>query len=252
MSFSAKDLTVIVPSADRGEMISRAVDSLLEQNTPPKEVIVVDNGVMPIEKEFPEMVRVVRTKPRIGPGKSRNVGASLAETKLIAFLDDDDVWEQAYIEHSLSCFNDHGPDVVVGQLKRRSATGNLSTYKTFPDLPEQQRQIYFRNPGFGGQNIMMKREVFLAIGGFDESLPASVDRDLAATLLANGYSIAVQPLSVAVLFDHVGPRVRQSQVRGNRMFIQKHWRRMRLKELLLAVLTYLRRLVRYAIVRRVS
>lgn len=233
-------------------MVNRAVNSLLEQNARPKEIIIVDNGIKPIDTVFAELVKVVRTKPRIGPGKSRNIGAGLADTKLIAFLDDDDVWEQGYIQHSLSCFNERDPDAVVGQLKRQSASGNLTTYKIFPDEPELQRQVYFRNPGFGGQNIMMKRDVFLAIGGFDEKLPASVDRDLAATLFESGYRIAVQPLSVAILFDHSGPRVRQSQVRGNRMFIQKHWRKMRMLELFSAVLVYLRRLVRYSIIKHVS
>jgi len=87
---------------------------------------VVDNGVKELNIQFhnPRVV-VVRTAPRIGPGKSRNIGARSSDTKYIAFLDDDDWWDSGYIENTIKKFEDTNADVVIGQLKRYGIGGEF-------------------------------------------------------------------------------------------------------------------------------
>ena len=85
--------------------------------------------------------------------------------------------------------------------------------------------------------------MFIEVGGFDECMPASVDRDLAARLVVMGKSIACEPKAIAILCDHGGGRVRMNQVKGNWMFICKHWRKMRLNELFRALTILLKRTV---------
>src|SRR5690606_20462650 len=114
-------------------------------------------------------------------------------------------------------------------------------YKLFPQEKAKQRNIYFRNPGFGGQNIILDRSLFLRLGGFDENMPASVDRDLAARIIQNETPIHVQPSSIAILCDHQGQRVRESQVLGNWVFIKKHYKHMTKMELWRALISCFRR-----------
>ena len=238
------DISVIIPTADREQLLHRAVDSVLKQSMSPSKIIVVDNGVNEINIQFDDpRVVIVRTAPRIGPGRSRNIGVQSAGTKYIAFLDDDDWWDSGYIENTIRKFEDTDADVVVGQLKRNGKDGSMKDYKLFPDSPDLQRKVFFSNPGFGGQNIAMKKEVFIEVGGFDECMPASVDRDLAARLIVSGKSIACEPKAIAVLCDHAGGRVRMNQVKGNWMFICKHWREMRSTELFRALKILLQRAV---------
>jgi len=238
------DISVIIPTADREQLLCRAVDSVLKQSVSPSKIIVVDNGVNEVNIQFDDpRVVIVRTAPRIGPGKSRNIGVRNSDTHYVAFLDDDDWWDSGYIENTIKKFENTNADVVVGQLKRYGTDGCLRDYKLFPGSPDLQRKVFFLNPGFGGQNIAMKKEVFNDIGGFDERMPASVDRDLAARLIVSGKSIACEPKAIAVLCDHTGGRVRMNQVKGNWMFICKHWREMRLKELFRALKTLLKRTV---------
>lgn len=243
-------ITVIIPTADRGQLLHRAVDSVLKQSVSPSKIIVVDNGVNEVNIQFDDpRVVIVRTAPRIGPGRSRNIGARSSDTDYIAFLDDDDWWDSGYIENTIRKFEDTNVDVVVGKLKRYGINGCLRDYKLFPDSPDLQRKVFFSNPGFGGQNIAMKKEIFNEVGGFDERMPASVDRDLAARLIIAGKSIVCEPKAIAVLCDHAGGRVRMNQVKGNWMFICKHWRQMRLIERFRALKILLKRavlhLVRY-------
>jgi glycosyltransferase involved in cell wall biosynthesis len=238
------DISVIIPTADRESLLRRAVDSVLKQSVLPSKIIVVDNGINEVSIKFDDpRVVIIRTAPRIGPGRSRNIGARSSDTKYIAFLDDDDWWDSGYIENTIRKFEETNADVVVGRLKRHGMDGCLRDYKLFPDRPDLQRMVFCSNPGFGGQNIAMKKEVFIEVGGFDEFMPASVDRDLAARLIVAGKSIACESKAIAVLCDHAGGRVRGNQLKGNWMFIRKHWRQMRLKELFRAGMILLNRMV---------
>lgn len=242
------DLTVIVPTADRPDLVLRAVGSLLQQSRPPKEIIVVDNGRVGLPSDFfpqASWVRVLRTAPLIGPGKARNIGAEAARSEYIGFLDDDDLWEKNYIEASFRSADDGAEDVIVGRLDRQDARGARRRYKEFPITAPEQRRVFFENPGFGGQNFIIRREIFLRAGGFDEAMPASVDRDLAARLLLAGVRIRAVQDAVAILCDHDGERVRYSQVRGNWMFLRKHWGNMRMVERLLALSTLTKRWLKY-------
>ena len=238
------DISVIIPTADRQQLLSRAVNSVLRQSVSPAKIVVVDNGIKEVSIQFDDpRVVIMRTAPRLGPGKSRNIGAQSCNTKYIAFLDDDDWWDSNYIENTIKNFEETNADAVVGQLKRCGIDDRLRDYKLFPDNSDLQRRVFFSNPGFGGQNITMKKEVFIEAGGFDERMPASVDRDLAARLIIAGKSIACEPKAIAVLCDHAGGRVRRNQVKGNWMFICKHWRQMRLEELIRAVTILLKRIL---------
>jgi len=237
------DISVIIPTADREQMLCRAVDSVLKQSVLPSSIIVVDNGVDKVKIQFDDpRVVIIRTLPRLGCGKPRNIGARNCDTKFIAFLDDDDWWDPGFIENIIKKFEDTNADVVVGKIKRQGADGCLRDYKLFPDSPVLQRKVFFSSPGFGGTNVAMKKDVFNEVGGFDECMPASVDRDLAARLIISGKLIVSEPKSIAVLCDHEGVRVRVNMVKGNWMFICKHWRKMRVNELYRALRILLKRI----------
>lgn len=222
------NFSVVIPTADRGSLLKKCLDSVLRQTFPPSEVIVVDNGnesaLIPFE--YLHCITVIRTAPRIGPGRARNVGAQAANNELISFLDDDDLWLPDYIERVLECFARSNADAVLGRLMRQPEGGSAKKYKLMPSGIQEQRQVFYSNPGFGGQNLTIRRDVFLAFGGFDEKMPASEDRDLAARLLLAGKRLVPEPSAIAILCDHGGGRARHSLLRGNWAFIKKHWRNM--------------------------
>jgi glycosyltransferase involved in cell wall biosynthesis len=234
--FTPADLTVIIPTADRPALLREAIASLTGQSQPPSQIIVVDNGntAVALSTQQQSSIKIVRMAPRQGPGRSRNAGAWASRSRLIGFLDDDDCWDKDYIYHSLACLNATGADVVVGQLLRQHIGGEVRPYKLFPADPAEQRGVFYKNPGFGGQNLVISKDMFVRHGGFDERMPASVDRDLAARFLLGGVKIVPEPMAKAILRDHGGFRVRDNQVMGNRMFIAKHWKQMRWQERIIA------------------
>lgn len=240
-------VSVVIPTCDRGELLKRAVKSVLDQSIQPAKIVIVDNGREENRTVFNDRrIVIIRTRPRLGPGKPRNIGAKECKTPYIAFLDDDDYWEPCYLEYSLKKFEKSHADVVIGRLRKCTLDNIVKEYKTFPDNYIEQRAVFYKNPGFGGQNIVIKRHVFFEVGMFDEKMPASVDRDLAAKILLAGKKIAYESLSVAVLCEHCGARARANIVRGNYMFLRKYWLQMSYYEKYKAANTLIFRCIKLA------
>ena len=238
----APSLTVVIPTCDRGALLQRSLDCVLTQSVAATEIILVDNGREDAcTQGLDPRVRVLRTAPRIGPGRARNLGAQAATSELVAFLDDDDLWQADYLERVLERFQASAADAVLARLMRQAEGGVAQPYKLLPNDAEAQRQVFWCNPGFGGQNLTIRRDVFLAFAGFDESMPASEDRDLAARLLLAGKHLVAEPQAVAILCDHQGGRARHSLLRGNWAFFRKHWRNMRPIELYRALKVLIKR-----------
>ncbi|HSE18231.1 MAG TPA: glycosyltransferase family 2 protein [Pyrinomonadaceae bacterium] len=90
-------LSVVIPTWNRARLVREAVASALAQREGEVEVIVVDDASTDataelLEREFGDLVRVLRLEHRRGPGGARNVGARVARGEFVAFLDSDDVW----------------------------------------------------------------------------------------------------------------------------------------------------------------
>lgn len=243
-----KNISIIIPTADRQERVLSLLEKLKEQTLPPKEIIIVDNGINPVKMHEPSYkITVVRTPQfRIGPSRARNIGAKSASWDYLAFIDDDDLWEPNYLEMVMQCFQKTRADAVVGQLMRKNQNSQtIENYKQFPNKLQDQRKVFYSNPGFGGSNLVIKRQVFLNLNGFDETMPASEDRDLLVRLILSHKKIISQPAAKAICQDHDGIRSRDNIIKGNLLFIKKHWHNMYLSELYKATKTVIKRWLGY-------
>lgn len=86
----------IIPTRDRCELVQEAVTTVLAQERPAAEIIVVDDGsrddtALRLAARFPR-VRLLRLDGR-GPGMARNAGAAAASSEVLMFLDSDDHWQ---------------------------------------------------------------------------------------------------------------------------------------------------------------
>lgn len=237
-------IDIVIPTYNRGSLVVNSIKSACIQAPFVGNIFLVDNGSVRVGRWVNDFgVVLIEARVGLGASEARNIGASMATTKYIAFLDDDDYWMPEYLKNAIPLLETE-VDIVVGKLMRQSDGCLPYDYKLLDDSFYGLREIYYKNPGFGGQNIIVRRELFEKIGGFDVNLPASNDRDFAVRAMQAGATIKVQPLSVAVLCDHAGERVRSKQVMGNYLFINKHWRYMRLPELALALWTLSKRFIK--------
>ena len=92
-------VTVIIPAFNRTAKVTRAIDSVLEQELPPDvklDIVVVDDGSSdPLEKvlsTYGTEVVYLRHSRNLGAAAARNTGIKAAKGDYVAFLDSDDVW----------------------------------------------------------------------------------------------------------------------------------------------------------------
>lgn len=191
----------VIPTHGRPHYLREALASVLAQTLVPVSVTVVsDDG----DEESRRVVEAAtpadrRTRVRFvhresgapGASASRNRGAEVGGASLLAFLDDDDVWEPSYLQCAHEVLVRDRVDVVVTGLRKFSAGGPGAAKVPVAGL--DPRGAYRRHPGATGSNIVLTRAAFDAVGGFDPGLPVQNDRDLFLRLLLQGCSYAVQP-----------------------------------------------------------
>jgi glycosyltransferase involved in cell wall biosynthesis len=244
-------LSVVIPTYNRGGLLHNCVESVLNQSVKADRIIIVDNGEYRCYQNLkpPKEVEVICVKTDIGASRARNIGLELVQTEYVAFLDDDDIWDSNFIKEMKVEISKNKCTAYVGSLFRISIDSkDKYKYKTFPSELSQQRRVYFSNPGFGGQNIVVNTDFMKKIGGFDLDFPGSEDRDLAARILENKKTICSVPNAIAILCDHSGDRLRLNKgARSRLLFISKHYRRMSIVEICYAfikIFDYLQRSVR--------
>lgn len=92
-------VSVIIPTRNRSSLLSRALNSVLNQSYDNLEVIIIDDAseddtTKEVDKYRPKFKRLkyIRNNKQCGGAAARNIGIRNATGKYIAFLDDDDEW----------------------------------------------------------------------------------------------------------------------------------------------------------------
>lgn len=108
-------VTVIIPTYNRGNMITRSIQSVLQQTYKEIELIVVDDGSTDNTEQVvrdikDERLRYIKMEKNCGPSAARNMGICCAQGQYIAFQDSDDYWypkklqiQLAEIERDKNC-----------------------------------------------------------------------------------------------------------------------------------------------------
>jgi glycosyltransferase involved in cell wall biosynthesis len=103
------EVSVVIPTYNRADMISRAVDSVLQQSYFHCRVIVVDDGstdatprVIADRYGSNERVEYLR-QPNRGVSAARNAGLAQVRGEFLAFLDSDDLWKPWKLELQVAC-----------------------------------------------------------------------------------------------------------------------------------------------------
>jgi glycosyltransferase involved in cell wall biosynthesis len=189
-----------------GRACSRALRSVAAQDTPPVEVIVVDDGdplrcaAAPAAGHAFGVAPLTVSLNRRAKGASgaRNSGAALASGDVLAFLDDDDEWAPSYLREVMQCWDAARVDVVCTAFVLRFDDGTERPGKGAPTELSASRFLT-RNPGLIGSNLVIHRALYLALGGFDESLQAAEDMDFGLRLSLHGdvrYAALDRPLVI--------------------------------------------------------
>jgi glycosyltransferase involved in cell wall biosynthesis len=166
---------------DRYDDFREAAESVLSQTYDDVELVVVVDGTESVyervREEYGEIDRVIThcNDENVGLLASRNTGAELATGDVVAFIDDDAVADERWIEDLVHSYEEQDALAVGGKMTPIWIAGKPDflpeefywlvgvTHRGFADGPG-----YVRNTN--GSNISFQREVFLKLGGFDTEI----------------------------------------------------------------------------------
>lgn len=160
------------------------------------EVIVVDDGCSDNSAAYARGLgaKVISSGGRRGPGGARNVAAQLATSEVLWFIDADVVVASDSARFVQAAFSHSGVVAVFGSYDDRPAAANFgSQYKNLVHHYYHQHASTEASTFWSGCGAV-KREAFLAVGGFDEEVykvPSIEDVDLGYRLREAGGKITL-------------------------------------------------------------
>lgn len=178
-------VSVVIPTNNRKDWVTEALESVFNQSYTNYEVIVVDDGSEDgtsehLRERFGERIRLFRTEGTNCP-TAKNHGASHARGKYLAFLDDDDRWYPEKLEKQVAFMEAAGADVaMVGSAcDHMDKEGNPYWEPSYPEeeLTYESACIKPKLPG-ASSGCLLRTSVFKELGGFDVELTRNQDREL--------------------------------------------------------------------------
>jgi len=162
-----------------------AADSVLDQTHDDVELVLVSDGDPEVCAAFCEDygesvatahdVRVVCLEENVGLLEARNAGAEAASGDVVAFLDDDAIASEDWIERLVDVYEERDVPAAGGKMTPLWVAGKPSylpeefywlvgvTHRGFADGPGEVRNTF-------GSNISFRREIFVELGGFESDI----------------------------------------------------------------------------------
>jgi glycosyltransferase involved in cell wall biosynthesis len=197
-------ISVVIPTFNREKTIRRAIDSVLNQDLLPCEIIVVDDGstdkTYNILKSYNTQIKAI-TQIHSGVSSARNRGIKEAKGLWIAFLDSDDEWLPNKLSEQFAYLQKHPKTRILQSdeqwiRNKKKVNTNKKYLKKSGNIFKDCLKTCIVSPS----TVICERFLLLEIGGFDEDLPVCEDYDLWIRIAAR-YPI---PLLDKVLINKYG------------------------------------------------
>jgi glycosyltransferase involved in cell wall biosynthesis len=178
------DVTVVIPTHNRRDLVPATIASVLNQRGVRVHVVIVDDGSTDgsgvwldrVAAREPRIEVVHHQRPRRLPA-ARNAGTARARGRWIAFCDDDDLWAPDKLNAQI--------DALAAGSARWACTGTVSVDRDLKIIGHHQiqggevlRALLARNEIPSGSSVMAELDFIKEAGGFDETLTASEDWEM--------------------------------------------------------------------------
>lgn len=215
--------SIITPSFNQGRFIKATLDSILGQDYPQVESIVMDGGstdeTVDILRAYADPRLYWVSEPDRGQADAINKGLRRAKGDILAYLNSDDLYLPGTLRYVADTFAAHPEvDVICGRCQQVNADGETLPQKLALNPPISidralRRKIFVPQPG-----VFWRRHVTEKIGLFDEMLHYALDHDYWVRMLLAGFKLTPISRDVAAFRLHG-----QSKTVGQPVRFWKDW-----------------------------
>lgn len=216
-SVGERRISVCIATRDRTDLLAQALTSLVDQTHHPFEVIIANDSDNPdsilklsdLVKDFKDRLNLsIISTQGIGPSAARNRAALSAQGDFLLFMDDDNLAEPFELECFLRAQSRTGADLLSCFFDRFSSGGDGTV------IAKSSRWLALgpciglapQFNVFGDTNFFVRREAFLASGGFSSDVRLGEDWELMWRMHDHGYHQLVVPKSLFRYRDHLSNR----------------------------------------------
>ena len=202
-------VSVIIPTYNRKNYILKALESVKAQSYKEFEIIVSDDGsendiCETIKARFPDVI--VIKHEHCGVSCSRNIAIKRSKCGYIAFLDDDDWWDEKFLEYTVRRIKRNDVVAVFTNYYKVYENGFLENgYKenAIPEIVDLSWMV--RGSFIDPSTLLAKKEAVIKAGLFDENLSSAEDWDLWLRMLKIGnFAYINEKLAYKRVDVHVG------------------------------------------------
>ena len=235
-------VSVIIITYNKAHYAYRCLRSLLIDELPPCELIIVDNGS---SDETPELLRRIKNVKLILNTKNQyfshanNQGAAAAKGDYLFFINQDAFVQKGCTSSLLEILHSR-PDAGAAGAKLVSRKGRLLEAGSIiwndgtclgygrGDNPDKPEYCYVRSVDYASAAcLMVRREAFLNVEGFSEEFTPAYyeDTDLCMKLWETGFHVTYQPLAVATHVEFSSSSFQNAtklMIEHQRIFVRKH------------------------------
>lgn len=191
-----KKVSVVIPTYDGADVLGRCIDSVLNQNYPNFEIIVVDDNGIGTENQKKtaevlnryknnEKVRYLCHHININGSAARNTGVKNAIGDYIALLDDDDVYLPDRIARQVQLLESLPPVIGAVYCSHETFLNGSKVGEEHASLSGNLLYEYMAHHiEIASSAIMIRKNVYDELGGFDESFKRHQDWEFISRLLS--------------------------------------------------------------------
>ncbi|WP_417337341.1 glycosyltransferase family 2 protein [Halobacteriovorax marinus] len=225
-------VSIVMPAFNCSKLISLSIESVQSQSYENWELIIVDDGSSDnlkavVEKYLKDSRVKYFFQLNGGVASARNTGISKATGDYIAFLDSDDLWPEDKLSKYIEVFNScTDPNIGLIYSRYYCFHDDPSTFVKAVEYPRFCKSDYWSLivlNYIATLTVMVKREVFLNIGNFDESLFGTEDWDLWIRINGEYSTFQIEePLGYYRIHESGISRNKDRHIDQERSVVEKH------------------------------
>lgn len=184
---SSKTISVLIPTYNYGRFISEAIESVLRQEQPNVEIIVVDDGsndeTRSIVSKYPDVKYYYQENRGISSARNLCIEMAKKDDGYIAFIDADDIWIEGKLKAQLEYFEKNTDcGIVFTQYRNEFFNEEVATVESAKQEHDMITKFYMAT-------ALIRKEVLYKCGKFNEDLTTGEDTEMLLRIAMNKVNV---------------------------------------------------------------